>query len=107
VGGSRAVAGRLASAARKRLRELYWRGVRRYDPRRYGRLFQVDHPRWVAVRRAAEPLRPRLHALLDAAPLARVLPAPGMTVRHSDAVAGGGAIRLLTGLALWCDRPAV
>lgn len=105
--GSVGAVSRLASAARKRLREIYWRGVRGFDPRRYGRLFQVDHPRWVAVRRAAEPLRPRLHDVLDAATLARVLPGPDVRFRHRDPVADGGAIRLLTGLALWCDRPAV
>jgi asparagine synthase (glutamine-hydrolysing) len=108
IGGARATAGpvgRLAAAVRKRLRQAYWRGVRGYDPRRYGRLFQVDHPRWVAVRRAADPLRPRLHGMLDAATLARVFPPPLVRVSHDDPVAGGSVIRLLAGLALWCDRP--
>jgi len=96
---------RIATAVRKRLRQVYWRRVRGFDPRRYQRLFQVDQPRWVAVRRAAEAVRPRLHAMLDAATLERVLPAPAVQVRDRDSVTGGGVIRLLTALALWCDRP--
>lgn len=99
--------GRLVSSARKRLRRAYWRTVRGFDPRRYERLFNVDHPRWVAVRQAAEPLRPRLHELLDAAALARTLPGPGVRFRHRNPVGDGSAIRLLAGLALWCDRPTV
>lgn len=98
--------GRLVASARKRLRRGYWRTVRGFDPRRYQRLFNVDHPRWLAVRRAAEPLRPRLHELLDAATLARMLPGPDARFRHRDPVTDGSPIRLLLGLALWFGRPA-
>lgn len=95
----------LLSAGRKRLRRLYWQRIRGFDPRRYERLYNVDHPRWLAVRRAAEPLRARLHGLLDPAALARALPAPDVRLRHGNPVNHGSPIRLLLGLALWTDRP--
>lgn len=97
--------GRLVSSGRKRLRRWYWRRLRGFDPRRYERLFNVDHPRWLAVRREAEPLRSRLHSMLDATELARLLPPPAVRMNHANPVNHGGAIRLLLGLALWTDRP--
>lgn len=97
---------RLASAARKRLRAWYWRRLCGSDPRRYERLFDVDQPRWRAVRRIAEPLRPRLHDLLAAPAVDRILPGPEARLRFTKPVVGGAPIRLLLGLAFWCDRPA-
>lgn len=68
--------GRIAQSFMKRLRAWYWRRVRRYDPRRYERLFDIDHPRWRAVRMDDEPLRPRQYDLLDAVALNRLWPLP-------------------------------
>lgn len=96
---------RLVSSGRRRLRRWYWQRLRGRDPRRYERLFNVDHPRWLAVRREAEPLRGRLHGMLDARALARLLPMPDARMRHANPVNHGGATRLLAALALWTDRP--
>jgi hypothetical protein len=72
-------------------------------PRRYARLFDVDHPRWRDVRRAAEPLRRRLHEVLDGREVDRILPPADHRVGLRDPVNGGGAIRLLLGLAFLLD----
>ena len=95
--------GRLAASARGRLRRLYWTKIRGRDPRRYERLFNVDHPRWIAVRREAEPLRPLLHRHLDARSLSTALPSPHAGTGFRNPVNQGGAVRLLLGLAMVLD----
>ncbi|MEI7782380.1 MAG: hypothetical protein WCJ18_10710, partial [Planctomycetota bacterium] len=95
--------GRLGRKLEQRLRKWYWQRVRGFDPRRYERLFNVDHPRWLALRREAEPLRKRLHGLLDPQVLDRILPPPGARTQFRNPVNDGGAVRLLLGLALWHD----
>ena len=92
--------GKLASSAQSRLRRLYWMRVQRHDPRRYERLFNVDHPRWMAVRRNVEPLRPLLHHHLDQRIVAELLPLPGVRTNFANPVNAGGAIRLLLSLAI-------
>lgn len=74
------------------------------DPRRYERVFNVDQPRWRNVRRAAEPLRPRLEDLLDATVLAEVFPPPGRRLRSRTPLVDGSPIRLLAGLAFVLDQ---
>lgn len=101
--------GGLAASLRARLRRLSWT-IRRHDPRRYERLFNVDHPRWLAVRRAVEPLRPLLHRHLAPGPLAAVLPGPHVRTAFKNPVNSGGAVRLMLGFALLLDaldRPVV
>lgn len=100
AGRGRSGLGRLAVSLRTRVRRLYWQVVRRHDPRRYERLFNVDHPRWRAVRREVEPLRPLLHRHLDPHALAAVLPAPEVRTAFRNPVNSGGAVRLLLGFAL-------
>lgn len=96
---------RVASAGRKRLRAWYW-WLRGLEPRRYERLFDVNRPRWRAVRALAEPLRPRVHEFLVASAVDRIWPGPNVFVRGSKPVRDGGPLRLLLGLALWCGRRA-
>ena len=74
------------------------------DPRRYERLFNVDSPRWRAVRRAAEPLRPLLEEHLCGQTLARILPPPTHRLPSRKPLAAGSPIRLLTGLAFVLDQ---
>lgn len=103
------VIGRLAASMRGRLRRLYWTTIRGRDPRRYERLFNVDHPRWLALRRDVEPLRPLLHRHLDERLLAAALPPPHAHTGFRNPVNQGGAVRLLLGLAMVLDdlaRPA-
>ena len=106
---SRSLAGRLLRSARSRLRRLYWRRLRGHDPRRYERLFNVDHPRWMATRRHVEPLRPLLYEHLDPQAVADILPRPDVRTDFANPVNQGGAVRLLIGLAAVLDalkRPA-
>lgn len=88
----------------RRLQRLVHASWLAADPRRYERLFNVDHPRWQAVRYAAEPLRPRLHEHLDAAALAAILPPPGRRLRSRTPIRDGSPVRLLCGLAFLFDR---
>lgn len=83
----------------------YWQRVRGRDPRRYQRIFDVRHPAWVAIRRQAEPLRARLHELLDPREVDRLLPDADAQPTFRNAINEGGPIRLLLGLAFWLDRP--
>jgi asparagine synthase (glutamine-hydrolysing) len=95
--------GRLGRKLEQRLQKWYWQRVRGFEPRRYERLFNVDHPRWLALRREAEPLRKRLHGLLDARVLDNILPPPDVRTKFRNAVNQGSGLRLLLGLALWHD----
>jgi hypothetical protein len=103
INGSRSRIGKLMQSARGKLRRFYWKRLRGHDPRRYERLFNVDHPRWQATRRHIEPLRPMLHEHLDPRIVAGVLPQPGVRTNFANPVNQGGAIRLLTGLAVVLD----
>ncbi len=98
--GSRSWLGRIATSALRRGRTFYWTRLRRHDPRRYERLFRIDHPRWVATRRDIEPLRPLLHKHLAADLVARILPPPHVRTAFTNPVNEGGRIRLLLGLAV-------
>ena len=103
MNGSRSQVAKLLQSARGRLRRLYWKTLKGHDPRRYERLFNVDHPRWQAARRHVEPLRPLLHEHLDPQAVAGILPQPGVRTNFANPVNQGGAIRLLVGLAIVLD----
>jgi hypothetical protein len=106
---SRSLVGKLLQSARSRLRRFYWRRLRGHDPRRYERLFNVDHPRWLATRRHVESLRPLLHEHLDQKAVAGILPQPDIRTAFANPVNQGGAVRLLIGLAVVLEalkRPA-
>jgi asparagine synthase (glutamine-hydrolysing) len=98
--GSRSWLGRLTGSALGRVRRLYWTRLKGHDPRRYERLFNVDHPRWRAARRDIEPLRPLLHEHLTAEVVAGLLPQPEERTAFRNPVNSGGQIRLLLGLAV-------
>lgn len=74
------------------------------DPRRYERLFDVDQPRWLAVRHAVEPLRPLLADHLEPRILAGLLPPPHRRLRSRTPLRSGSPIRLLAGLAFLLDQ---
>jgi hypothetical protein len=100
MAGKRSWLGKISSSAAARIRRVYWTRIKRRDPRRYERLFSVDHPRWQAVRREVESLRPLLQAHLDPVMLRAVLPPAGTTTSFANPVNSGGAVRLLLGLAI-------
>lgn len=89
--------------ARRSLTRRLRRGLQPFlpgaDPRRYERLFDVDQPRWRAVRRAVEPLRPLVAGHLDGRALNMVLPPPDRRLRSRSPLQAGSPIRLLCGLA--------
>jgi asparagine synthase (glutamine-hydrolysing) len=99
--------GRLSRAARSlvgKVRRATGGLLPGVDPRRYERLFDVDQPRWRAVRHAAEALRARLAEHLDPAALANELPPPDRRLRTRTPLQAGSPIRLLCGLAFVFDR---
>ena len=105
VGGRRH--GTLNAAIRsvgRRLRRAVQPLAPSLDVRRYERLFNVDHPRWIAVRQDAERLRPGVEQLLDPGALSTVWPSPRRRLRSRKPIEAGAAIRLITGLAYALDR---
>ncbi len=68
--------GRLIGKVDRHLRAYYCHKIGGFDPRRYSRLFDIEHPRWRALRQATEPLRGSLYGMLNAQEVNRMLPAP-------------------------------
>jgi asparagine synthase (glutamine-hydrolysing) len=93
------------TALRRLVRTWYWKRWRGIEPRRYHRYFDPDGLYWTAVRQAAEPLRPTLVPWLDPDMLERHWPRPEVKLDCSDPFSGGGAMRLLIGLAFWRAGP--
>jgi asparagine synthase (glutamine-hydrolysing) len=94
---------RMAKSLVRRARRAIQPFAPSLDTRRYERLFNVDHPRWIAVRQDAERLRPAVEQILDPAALAQVWPGPRRRLRSRKPIEHGAAIRLLVGLAYALD----
>ncbi|MEM7415342.1 MAG: asparagine synthase-related protein [Gemmatimonadota bacterium] len=76
-----------------------WRGDRRF----VWRNTDFFNPGWSALRERAEPLRTRLHDVVEPAALDAYLPPPGGPLTRVDFAAHQGP-KLLVGLALWLER---
>jgi asparagine synthase (glutamine-hydrolysing) len=102
---------------RPRLRHLLARSVRRHLPvlrraragrdsagerRYYHRVYDINGPGWLAVRREAERYRERALDLLDRDALQQALPSPETRIIHEDPIAGTSGMKLLLGFLLWC-----
>ncbi|MEI6211400.1 MAG: asparagine synthase-related protein [bacterium] len=87
------------------VRRWYWQYIRRSDPRRYYRLFDLNAPPWRAVRAAAEPNRSRAAGILDPHVLAELLPPAGVPIRHNKPFAAGASLRNLIGVLFWLEQP--
>lgn len=104
VGEARGTARAIVQSMVRRLRRAVQPFAPSLDNRRYERLFNVDHPRWVAVRQDAEGLRPNVEALLARSVLSGIWPCPRRRLRSRKPIEGGAAIRLLVGLAYALHR---
>ncbi len=86
-------------ARRDRPGPVRWKGDRRF----VWRNTDFFNPGWSALREGAEPLRGRLHELIDAEALDAYLPRPGGSLQRVDFAAQQGP-KLLVALAYWLDR---
>lgn len=96
---------RAFASLRRTARTWYWQRWRGLEPRRYHRYFNPDGPYWTATRQAAEPFRPTLARWFDLGALDRHWPRPHIKFNCSNPFSGGGALRLLIGLAFWASDP--
>ncbi|RMF38736.1 MAG: asparagine synthetase B family protein [Chloroflexi bacterium] len=82
-----------------RLRRVWERrnGERRY----YYRIYDINGPGWVAVRRGAEPHRERVLHLFHPEVLAEVLPAPDQPLPCRDGIIDASGAKTLLGFLLW------
>lgn len=96
---------RAVASLRRTARTWYWQRWRGLEPRRYHRYFNPDGPYWTATRQAAEPFRPTLAYWFDLGALDRHWPRPHIKFNCSNPFSGGGALRLLIGLAFWASDP--
>ena len=88
---------RLMSHARR----WYWELWKREDPRRYYRLYDLNAPRWHAVREAVEPLRVKASELFDPCELQAFLPPCDVPFRHAKPFEAGTSCRNVTGCLFW------
>jgi asparagine synthase (glutamine-hydrolysing) len=96
---------RAISSLRRSTRTWYWQRWRGLEPRRYHRYFNPDGAYWIATRQSAEPLRSNLAHWLDPGMLERHWPPPEVKLHCSNPFSGGGALRLLIGLAFCSSGP--
>ena len=98
-GGKGSLIGNVAGSLVRRTRRAIQPLFPATDSRRYERLFNVDHPRWVAVRQDAERLRAKVEQHLDPKTLSAVWPSPRRRLRSRKPIEHGTPVRLLVGLA--------
>ncbi|MGH9886898.1 MAG: hypothetical protein ACREBE_15310, partial [bacterium] len=90
-----------------RLRQLFAKGVpssrnrEKIERRRYHRLFDINAPRWRAMRQLAEPGRRRAAEVLDAVVLDELLPPPDANVEPPYPIAGSNGLKSLLGFFVW------
>ena len=77
------------------------RQLHRGESRYFYRIYDVNNPGWVGVRRQAEPYRDRLAHLFNMDELAKLLPAPETRIELDDGLSGASGLKTLLGLMLW------
>ena len=82
-----------------RLRRAWERrnGERRY----YYRIYDINGPGWVAVRRQAEPYRERVGHLFNQEVLTEILPGPNQPLPVQDGIIDASGAKSLLGFLLW------
>lgn len=75
--------------------------LRRGEQRYYHRVYDINNPGWVAIRRQAEPYRDRVAHLFNMDMLAKLLPAPDAEIQLEDGLGGASGKKTLLGLLLW------
>jgi asparagine synthase (glutamine-hydrolysing) len=76
----------------------------RTERRYYVRIYDINGPGWLGVRRAAEPFRARLQQLCDPAELDRLIPPAPTRMVLDDPIVDSFGPKLLLGLMHWAGR---
>lgn len=99
----------LLPSVRERIRHRVWRAaepLRRRMPapverRYYHRMYDMNGPGWLAIRRLVEPHRERLADLVDMDELAKLVPPPDTPVVVRNPIGDTYGRKLLVGLMMW------
>lgn len=75
---------------------------RRLLPFYNARIYDINGPGWQAVRREAEPHRPRAYAFLEKAVLDELLPPPPAPISSPHPIIDSSGVKTLLGFILWC-----
>jgi asparagine synthase (glutamine-hydrolysing) len=71
------------------------------ERRRYYRIFDINGPGWVAVRREAEKCRDLAHGFFERDALAELLPPPDVPIAYRDGIQDVAGIKTVVGFMLW------
>jgi asparagine synthase (glutamine-hydrolysing) len=74
------------------------------EQRYYYRIYDINNPGWVAIRRQAEPYRDRVAPLFNMDVLSELLPPPDAPLRLEDGVRDASGRKTLLGLLLWANE---
>jgi len=100
--GLRWLLGRRLRRPFQRVQEkLIHRGRRGPERRRYYRIFDINSPSWMAVRREAERSRQLAYAFFEKNLLDELVPPPDVPIRASDGITDVAGIKNLIGFMLW------
>jgi asparagine synthase (glutamine-hydrolysing) len=77
------------------------RRLHRGESRYFYRIYDINNPGWVGVRREAEPHRERVAHLFNMDVFSELLPPPGVSLKLEDGVSDASGRKSLLGLLLW------
>jgi asparagine synthase (glutamine-hydrolysing) len=104
----------VATPLRPRLRYLIARAIRsrtarrapQPERRRYYRLWNINGPGWMAVRREAEKYRSLTYDWFDRDALAAILPPPEVKITYKDGIIDTSGLKSILGFMLWLGLSA-
>lgn len=79
-------------------------GIPEFERRYYYRVFDINNPGWLAVRREAEQFRPKAEEIFNPAVLRELLPPPDVPIHVHDGIVDASSRKTLLGLMLWAGR---
>jgi asparagine synthase (glutamine-hydrolysing) len=100
----------LSPTARDLVRQALWRRFRALrmklrlphaEQRYYYRMFDINAPHWMEVRRRVEPYRESAHAIFNREELARIWPPVDVTWTQGHPIESGNGARLILSIAAW------
>ncbi len=87
-------------------RELHLDRPPAVERRRFHRTYDINGPKWRAIREAAEPFRPLAAEYFDRTVFDELVPPPAAPVTFTDGIVEAAGMRLLLGFLLWLGREA-
>jgi asparagine synthase (glutamine-hydrolysing) len=83
------------------VRQRFGRRSPRLESRRYYRMYDINGPGWLAVRREAEQSRSLAYEWFDKKVLDTILPPPDVSIPYKDAIIDTSGLKSILGLMLW------